>query len=662
MLPILHLRGLSTGNSQEALKALLGEEATGLSPANISKLPSVWVDDYQRFRTRDLSDRDYVYIWADGVHFNIRLEEDRLCTLVILGAHPDGMKELIALEDGLRESAESWATLLRDLGRRAELISLTLSAGRWPVERWLCASHAERVAARAVADSPSRRSETQPMGFDQHLFISYAHIDNQPLAPEQKGWISRFHDSLETMLGMRLGRQASIWRDEKLTGSDIFDEAIVRQFPRTALFMSILTPRYVGSEWCTREVVEFCRAAEHNGGLVVENKSRIVKIIKTPLDNDGEMPAIMRRALGYPFYTLDGETPLELDPAYGAEHAQKYNLKLAKLAYELAQLIKKLENGNGRGRSEPNGAAVRNGQGSARSVYLAECSYDRREVRELLEAELRLHGYTVYPDAWMPADEKEYTAAVERFLERCELSIHLIGSARGAVPDGPGNRSAVELQHELAIHRARTGSLKRVIWLPAATVSQQREHQQFIGALHNDADAQFGADLITGDVETLKGAVHAALAPNTKKSKSPFNEGGASGAPLIYLICEKRDRTDTLPLRKYLREQGFEVEIPIFEGNAAAVRQANHELLDECNAVLIWYGAGDEFWRRTVVNDVRKQRNSRSERPLHFSYTYLAGPLTDDKDELLKLEDSMIDGLVGFSETALRPFLNAVRS
>jgi putative transposase len=118
VLPILYLRGLSTGDFQEALKALLGEEAAGLSPSNISKLLSGWVDEYQRFRTRDLSDRDYVYIWADGVHFNIRLEEDRLCTLVILGARPDGTKELIAVEDGFRESAESWAGVLRELKRR----------------------------------------------------------------------------------------------------------------------------------------------------------------------------------------------------------------------------------------------------------------------------------------------------------------------------------------------------------------------------------------------------------------------------------------------------------------------------------------------------------------------------------------------------------------
>jgi putative transposase len=118
VLPILYLRGLSTGDFREALEALLGKDAAGLSSANITRLLGVWEEEYRRFQTRDLGDRDYVYVWADGVHFNIRLEEDRLCTLVILGARPDGTKELIAVEDGFRESTDSWASVLRDLKRR----------------------------------------------------------------------------------------------------------------------------------------------------------------------------------------------------------------------------------------------------------------------------------------------------------------------------------------------------------------------------------------------------------------------------------------------------------------------------------------------------------------------------------------------------------------
>jgi len=118
VLPLLYLHGLSTGDFREALGALLGEDAAGLSPTAIARLVKVWEAEYAAFRQRDLSDRDYVYVWADGVHFNIRLEEDRLCTLVVIGARPDGTKEVIAVEDGYRESTESWLSVLRDLHRR----------------------------------------------------------------------------------------------------------------------------------------------------------------------------------------------------------------------------------------------------------------------------------------------------------------------------------------------------------------------------------------------------------------------------------------------------------------------------------------------------------------------------------------------------------------
>ena len=118
VLPILYLRGLSTGDFREALPVLLGEDAAGLSATNIARLTAVWEAEYRAFRQRDLADRDYAYVWVDGIHFNIRLEADRLCTLVMIGVRPDGSKELVALEDGYRESTDSWATVLRDLRRR----------------------------------------------------------------------------------------------------------------------------------------------------------------------------------------------------------------------------------------------------------------------------------------------------------------------------------------------------------------------------------------------------------------------------------------------------------------------------------------------------------------------------------------------------------------
>ena len=119
VLPVLYLRGLSTVDFREALAALLGDDAAGLSTTNIARLTNEWETEYRAFQKRSLTDRDYVYVWVDGVHFNVRLEDDRLCTLVMIGVRPDGTKELITVEDGYRESAESRKTVLRDLKRRA---------------------------------------------------------------------------------------------------------------------------------------------------------------------------------------------------------------------------------------------------------------------------------------------------------------------------------------------------------------------------------------------------------------------------------------------------------------------------------------------------------------------------------------------------------------
>lgn len=118
VLPILYLRGLSTGDFKPALEGLLGEDAAGLSSTNIARLTNVWEDEYRDFSKRSFADVDFVYVWADGIHFNVRLEDDRLCTLVLIGARPDGTKEVIAVEDGYRESTESWKALLRDLKKR----------------------------------------------------------------------------------------------------------------------------------------------------------------------------------------------------------------------------------------------------------------------------------------------------------------------------------------------------------------------------------------------------------------------------------------------------------------------------------------------------------------------------------------------------------------
>ncbi|MEU5978201.1 IS256 family transposase [Streptomyces sp. NPDC047315] len=134
VLPLLYLHGLSSGDFVPALEQFLGS-ATGLSSATVTRLTKQWSDDHAAFRARDLSDRDFVYVWADGVHPKVRLGQAHSCVLVLLGVRVDGTKELIALAEGLRESTESWADLLRDCRRRGmrdpELVVGDGAMGLW---------------------------------------------------------------------------------------------------------------------------------------------------------------------------------------------------------------------------------------------------------------------------------------------------------------------------------------------------------------------------------------------------------------------------------------------------------------------------------------------------------------------------------------------------
>jgi transposase-like protein len=118
LLPILYLKGISTGDFSEALAALLGKDAPGLSPTAIIRLKDGWIDEHQAWQKRDLSAKRYVYVWADGIYLQARLEDEKQCILVLIGATPEGRKELVGFTDGVREGAQDWRDLLLDLKRR----------------------------------------------------------------------------------------------------------------------------------------------------------------------------------------------------------------------------------------------------------------------------------------------------------------------------------------------------------------------------------------------------------------------------------------------------------------------------------------------------------------------------------------------------------------
>jgi putative transposase len=136
LIPWLYLKGISTGDFNEALAALLGPDAKGLSATTVTRLKGIWQDEYQQWSRRSLADKRYVYVWADGIHFNIRLENERQCILVLMGATPDGTKEVIAISEGYRESEQSWLTLLLDCQSRGLVLEPELATADGALGFW----------------------------------------------------------------------------------------------------------------------------------------------------------------------------------------------------------------------------------------------------------------------------------------------------------------------------------------------------------------------------------------------------------------------------------------------------------------------------------------------------------------------------------------------
>jgi hypothetical protein len=298
--------------------------------------------------------------------------------------------------------------------------------------------------------------------FEHDLFISYAHLDNQAPFEGELGWITNFSRALKIRVGQLTGSNPRLWRDPELRGNDEFAEVLIEQVSKVAALVTILSPRYIQSEWCLRELSTFWEAANSSTGVKIDGKSRIFKVIKTPVTPE-EHPATLQGFLGYKFFETDLQTgrERELDQVFGPEAQRKLWPRLDDLAYDICELLKLLSS-----RLKPSADST--------TVYLAETSFDLQEQYDAIKRDLRRHGHTVLPDRPLPRVMAEAEKFAKQQLDNCKLSIHLVGQNYGMVPDG-AIESIVALQYELAIQQNRT-DFSRLIWIaPDLKIEDDRQ-------------------------------------------------------------------------------------------------------------------------------------------------------------------------------------------
>ena len=491
--------------------------------------------------------------------------------------------------------------------------------------------------------------------YEVDLFISYAHNDNQALIEGQRGWVDTFHQALERRLQVHLGAKPIIWRDPRLQGNEYFADSLSEQVPKSALLVAVLSPSYLNSEWCKREMQMFLGTASETGGVRLGNKARIIKVekIHVPLERH---PAELQGMTGYQFYYMDDHRARELSPESGP-HAVDYWQRIDDVAQDVSELLQSMKTRGG-------GPDVQVFQAPAGdTVYLAETSFDLSPQRDSIKRELQERGHLVMPDRPLPLNGPQLQEAVRDYLENSKLSIHLIGANYGVIPEA-ADRSVVCLQNDLAAERSKGNSFDRLIWLPEGLESREDRQRQFIEFLKYDSTAQQGADVLQTSIEELKTYIQDKLRPKPKALTANGNGNGnghGKSAPLrVYVICDKQDYESIAPLEDHLFSQGFEVTLPLMDGDEAEVREDHKESLLLCDAVVIFYGNASEGWLRTKLRDLQKIAGYGRTRPMLAQAIYTAPPETSAKQRYRTREALLLRNFGQFAPDTLQPFIEEI--
>ncbi len=490
------------------------------------------------------------------------------------------------------------------------------------------------------------------MDFEKDIFISYAHIDDQSLSESEKGWITEFHRALEIRLSQLLGEKPKIWRDSSLDGNHDYDKEIVSQFPKIAILISILSPRYVKSEWCLKEVEEFFKAADQNLGSLVNNKSRVFKIVKTPVNLE-DHPLQLQALLGYDFFQIDQDSNRvrEFSKLFGDQLQQKYWAKLDDVAHDVSRLlseIKSITNKDSSSKSDSN----------KRAVFLAETTYDAKENREIVKRWLEDHDFNILPNTNLPLVVDQYDNKIAQFMSDCELSIHILGSSYGIVPEGTTLSKNI-LQINQAVKKK---DLNTIIWYPINSSAEDERQLNYIEDLKSGNQITNSAEFVISSIEELKFIIDDKLNKKELKLNKESDEkiNNDDSPAMVYLICDEYDLDDIVSIEDYLFDKGLEVIIPVFEGEQEDIRLDHQENLKSCDAVLIYFGAGNDLWIRSKSRELLKIAGYGRTNPLKHKAIILAPKTTTSKARFRSRDLNVINFLESQKIEQLEDFVNQI--
>jgi len=488
------------------------------------------------------------------------------------------------------------------------------------------------------ADVAPRPAEPLPVevlkGSD--VFLTYADIDDQPVVSGRQGWISQFQRNLKVRLEQLSGDPVRIWPQANPMGLVVAKDDILRHVPEAKTLVSVLSPPFVRSAGCRSQMATFWRTAEKSGLLEVENRSRVFKVVKTPVESKEfpqDVAALLGRLKSFEFFEWDPETGRlrEFDEAFGELARQRYHERVYDLAHEMRQVLRSL-------RSQ--GTQSRKHSLHGKVIFLATTTADLAAQRDQLQRELIEEGHRIVPQGALPIVASEIEAAVRAELEGCDFAIHLVGDRYGLVPEDT-HLSVVALQNRIAAEASAAGGLARLVWMPRGMRPRDERQESFIRDLVRNPDAHRGAEVIQDTLENFKVLLRSRW--SREADGSPESRGKAPTAPpRVYLICDARDEAAIEPLEDFFYERRIEVGLPGFDVAEAAAQEIHIRNLTDCDGALIFYGAGGNNWVDFNIRDLQKAAGYRESVPIAERAVYIAPPASHRKERFKSVSVDVI--------------------
>ncbi|MGO9469754.1 MAG: protein kinase domain-containing protein [Isosphaeraceae bacterium] len=515
---------------------------------------------------------------------------------------------------------------------------------------------------RDLDDTGPRRSTVAALP-DPHeiaqsdIVITYASLDDQPVVSGRQGWVSQLEQNLQLRVAQLSGKQVAVVKQPDASDSTEIESAVLQQMPQAKTVVSVLSPPFARSNGCHRIVESFWKSATDSGRFEVDNRSRLLNVIKTPVDAD-ELPPDLRALytglVPYEFFERDPVSGRlrEFDEAFGNTALQRFHERVYDVAYDISQVLKYL--GDPAHSSEKRTA-------NPKTIFLAATTSDLEPQRDQLRRELVELGHTVVPKQPLPLVASELVAVVQSCLAQADVAIHFVGEHFGLVPEAT-DLSMVALQNQVAARFCDNSALKRLIWIPKGLEPRDDRQTSFIRLLKSDPRTVTGAEVIADTLENLKVLLRTRWEREQAERDKPPPKPTTGAAPRVYLICDQQDEAALEPLEDLFYDQGVEVSLPGFEAEESEVQQIHIQNLRDCDAALIYYGAAGMHWVDFKIRDLQKAAGYRDSRPIPKSAVYVAPPFNHRKERFKSVSTEVIRQTKdSFDPGLLTDFVAAIR-